>query len=356
MATLERPTYSEILTRVQSDIDSRLVGVDSHLRRSVLNVLSYVEAGTTHGLYGYIAYLALQIFPDTAEQEFLNRWGVIWGVERLQAIAAQGNVEFTGTNGTLIPAGTQLQRSDLAIFTTDEAVTISGGVAVVGVTADEAGDYSNTSQDSVLTFVSPITNVNTEAVVETGGLIGGINIEDDDSYLERILLKIQQPPQGGAAADYEIWAKLVNGVTRVWVYPLADGPGTVTVLFMMDDAYADGIPEADDIENVQDMIDELKPVTAVVTVDAPTPVELDFEIELTLNPGYVEADVQDAVEESLKDLIRRDSEPGGTINLSRITEAINLTEGVYSSVLADPTADVTVDDDEISVMGDITWV
>lgn len=355
MATLERPTFTEILTRVQSDIDSRLEGADSHLRRSVLNVLSFVEAGTTHGIYGFIAYLARQIFPDTAEAEFLNRWGVIWGVERKQAEAAKGAVIFTGTNGTLIPAGTELQRSDLAIFTTDEAVTISSGTAIAQVTAEVAGEIGNTMQGSILAFISPIVNVASQAEVETGGLVGGIDIEDDDSYLERLLERIQQPPQGGSVQDYIIWAKEVPGVTNVWVKPLEDGPGTVKVYFMMYDAYPNGIPDPSDVANVQAHIEAVKPVTAIVTVAAPTAVPLNFTIELTLNPGYVEADVQDAVEASLKDMLRRDAEPGGTINLSRITEAINLTEGVFSSVLTVPASNVTVSASQISTMGTITW-
>lgn len=356
MATLERPTFSEILTRVQSDIDSRLDGADAHLRRSVLNVLSFVEAGTTHGLYGFIAYLSRQVFPDTAEAEFLNRWGVIWGVERLQAVAATGSVIFTGTNGALIPSGTELQRSDLARFTTTADATIASGTAVAPVVAEISGESGNTSQGSLLAFISPIPNVGSQATVQTGGLVGGVDVEDDDSYLERLLARIQQPPQGGSVQDYIIWAKEVPGVTNVWVRPLESGPGTVKVYFMMYDAYPDdGIPQPADVTRVQEHIEEVKPVTAIVTVAAPIAVPLNFNIELTLNPGYVEADVRDAVEASLKDMLRRDAEPGGTINLSRITEAINLTEGVYASDLISPSSNVTVGATQISTMGAITW-
>lgn len=355
MTDFARPSLQDLLDQITADIDSRLDGTDAKLRRSVLNVIANVEAGVAHGLYGYIGFLSLQIFPDTAQVEYLNRWGVIWGVERLQAVAATGQVDFTGTNGTVIPLGTELQRSDLQTYLTTEAVTISGGVATADVEAETPGLIGNTAQDSVFNFTSPIAGVDSECEVHTGGLIGGIDIEDDDSYLVRILEKIQQPPQGGSAQDYVIWAKEVAGVTDVWVVPLADGPGTVTVYFMMYDSYSDGIPESGDVDNVQDHIDEVKPVTAIVTVAAPTPVPLDFEIDLTIIAGYTLATVKTAVIASLRDLLRRDASPGGTINLSRITEAINLTEGVYSSVIVDPATDETVADDEISTMGDVTW-
>lgn len=355
MADFQRPTFSQILDRVQADIDSRLDGTDSRLRRSVLNVLAYVIAGVAHGLYGFIYFLSLQIFPDTAQVEYLNRWGVIWGVERRQAVSATGSVDFTGSNGTVIPLGTELQRSDLAIFVTTEDVTISGGVANADVEAELPGEDGNTVADSVFTFVTPIDGVDAECEVASGGLTGGLDIESDDDYLQRLLEQIQLPPQGGSAQDYIVWAKQVTGVTRAWCYPLEDGAGTVTVRFMMDDSYDDGIPESGDVSDVQDYIDALKPVTAVLTVEAPTGVELDFEIELTINDGYVLADVKESVEANLRDMLIRDAEPGGTINLSRIIETINLSEGVYSCVLNDPSADVVSSAGNISIMGDITW-
>lgn len=356
MTDFVRPTYSEILDRIQSDMDSRLEGTDSRLRRSVLNVLANMEAGSVHGLYGFVSFLALQIFPDSAQVEYLNRWGVIYGVERKQAVSASGDVNFTGSNGTLIPEGTELQRSDLVTFVTTEDVTIALGVATANVEADIPGENGNTANGSTLSFTSPIVGVDSDATVASGGLLGGLDIESDDDYLQRILENIQLPPQGGSEQDYIVWAKEVTGVTRVWVFPLEDGPGTVTVRFMMDDSYDDGIPQSGDVDDVQEYIDSKKPVTAIVTVAAPTPIELDFEIELTINPGYVLADVQDSVEANLRDMLIRDAEPGGTINLSRIVETINLSEGVYSCILTQPAADETVADTEISVMGDITWV
>lgn len=357
MVDFVRPTYTEILDRVQSDIDARLEGVDSRLRRSPLSTIANVEAGTTHGLYGFIEFLSRQIFPDTAEVEYLNRWGVIWGVERLQAVQATGNLTLTGTNGTLVPAGTELQRSDLSIYTTDVNVTISGGTATVAVTADDPGENGNTLAGSVFTFVSPIGGVDSTAEVAVGGLTGGLNIEDDDSYLERILLKIQQPPQGGAEIDYIIWALAANAaVTNVWVYPLEDGPGTVYVRFMAYGDTVDGIPDAGLITIVQDYIDSKKPVTALVTVEAPIAQVQNFTIELTLIDGYVMGDVETAVEAVIADMLRRDAEPGGTIYKNILIENVLSTPGVFNADITVPSGNVTTDPTEIVTMGTITWV
>lgn len=353
----ERPSFDEILSRIQSDIDSRLEGVDSRLRRSPLETIAFVEAGATHGLYGYLDYLSIQIFPDTADTYHLNRWGVIYGVERLQAVQAKGNITLTGTNGTLVPAGTELQRSDLTIYTTDVNVTITGGTATVAVTAKEPGINGNTPAVSVFTFISPIVGVNSTATVAVGGIAGGVDIEDDDSYRERLMLKIQQPPQGGAAIDYIIWAKAANAaVTNVWVYPLEDGPGTVTVRFMAYGATSDGIPDSELIDIVQAYIDSKKPVTANVTVEAPIAQVQNFTIALTLMDGFVEADVQAAVQANLKDMLQRDAAPGGTIYKNIIIENVLSTPGVFNANITVPSSDVTTDPTEIVTMGTITWL
>jgi uncharacterized phage protein gp47/JayE len=346
-----RPTLSELIDRAASDIETRLPGTDARLRRSNLNVLARVHAGAVHGLYGYLDWLALQLMPDTAEAEHLARWASIWGVTRKAAAAATGNVTFSGTNGTVISAGTLIQRADGAQFTTDAEGTISAGSATVAVTASVAGADGNTAASTSLTLVSPIAGINTTATVAAGGLSGGSDEEDDDSLRERLISRIQQQPHGGADFDYETWALEVAGVTRAWVYPQELGLGTVTVRFVRDDDVSI-IPDAGEVAAVQAYIDARRPVTAAVTVAAPTAVPLDFEIS-GLNPNNTT--VKAAIEAELEDLLRREAEPGGTILISHIREAISVAAGEYDHVLVSPSANVTHTTGQLATMGTITW-
>jgi uncharacterized phage protein gp47/JayE len=347
-----RPTFTEINDRIKADIDSRLEGADSKLRRSILNVLAFVVAGGTHGLYGYLDFIARQAFPDTAEVEFLNRWGSIWGVTRRAASKAAGNIEATGINGTVIPEGTELQRSDGTEYVTTAEATIASGTATIEVEAVVAALAGNTEASSTLSFISPPAGIDSNVTADADGLTGGADVESDESYLARLLARIQEPPHGGAEFDYEAWALEVAGVTRVWVYPLELGAGTVTVRFMMDDTYEDGIPETDDVETVQEYIEERRPVTADVTVLAPVADVLNFTIHL--NQGDTTA-IRAAVEAELRDMIRRDAIPGGTIYLSRINEAISIATGEYDHTLTVPAANVTHTTGHIATMGIITW-
>jgi uncharacterized phage protein gp47/JayE len=350
-----RPTFQQILTRVQADINGRLPGADALLRRSVLNVIAYMIAGIAHTLYGALDYWSRQIFPDTAEEENLNRWGRFWSVTRKAATKATGNITATGVNGSPIDSGTQVQRSDGALFVTTESATIASGTATIPVQASDFGQAGNTAATSKLNFVSPPNGVNAEAVVASGGLTGGADTESNANYLVRILRRIDLPPHGGAAFDYVTWALEVPGVTRAWCPDQEEPVPYVVVRFMMDDTYPDGIPEPDDVTRVADYINEpyRRPVTAKLIVLAPVAVELDFEIQLTSNDT---TETRDAVEAELRDMLLRDGEPGGTIYLSRINAAISSASGQFDHILTDPVANVTHDTGEIPVFGEITWI
>lgn len=352
MTTLPSPTLTQILSSIQSDINSRLTGADSTLTASVLNVLANVLAGVAFNEYGFIDFVAQQIFPDTATSEFLRRWGAIWGVVPIPANPASGYVTCTGTNGVTIPAGTVFQRADTALFTSTADATISGGTAAVPVTANVAGANSNTGNGATMTFVSPISFIANTGVVDSNGLVGGADAEADAPYEARVLQRIQKPPQGGDANDYVEWALQVPNVTRAWCYPQELGVGTVSVRFMMDNTYTDGIPHSGDVTAVSNYITTLKPVTADLTVVAPTPDVLNFTIHLNVADSSA---IRAAVQANLEEMITRDAIPAGTIYLSRINEAISLATGEFDHVLSNPNADVTHATGHIATMGTITW-
>ena len=356
----QRPTLTDLQTQIAADIESRLPGADSQLRRSFLGVLSRAFTGSLHGLYGYLDFTSKQVFPDTAESEFLDRWAGIWGVTRKPAWPTSGTVTFTGTNGSVIPADTDLRRGDGALYQTRAEGTIAGGTVSVAVRAVTPGATGNADVGTTINLVVPIAGVQSAGTVTDDGNGGGLTLgsdeETDTSLLSRLLTRIRRPPHGGARHDYVGWAldKESHGlaVTRAWDYGLELGLGTVTVRFMMDDAYADGIPLAADVTTVQTYIDQLRPVTADVTVVAPVAVPLDFEIS-GLTPAT--QDVKDAIEAELKDLIRREAKPGGTLLISHIREAISIAAGENDHVLVAPAADVVSATGRIVTFGGITW-
>ncbi len=349
-----KPTLKTLLDRAIADINARLPNADARLAFSNLNVLANVQAGGVSGLYGFLDWISNQVIPDTAEVEFLQRWASIWGINRKSATPATGNVTFTGVSGSIVPTGTLLVRTDGVQYLTTADVTLSSGTGTGPLVAVTSGAATSALAATSMNLVSPISGVNSAVVVATGGLTGGSDVETDDSLRARLIERIQQPPHGGDAQDYVDWALEVSGVTRAWVYPAEAGLGTVTVRFVRDNDGVDAaiIPDSGEVSTMQAYLDSRRPVTAIVLATPPTYAALNFSIQ-GLNPSTVA--VKAAVEAELRDLIFRESVPGGTILLSHIRAAISAATGETDYVLLSPSANVTHATGEMSIMGTITW-
>lgn len=371
-----RPTLSDLRDRARRDVAARLPGADPLLRFSNFGVVADAFAGLLHLQYGFLDRLARQVIPDTAESAFLDRWTNIWGIVRRAASAASGTVTVTGTAGAAVPVGAELITSGAAParYRATAGVTLTGSTAAVPVEAVDAGVAGNLAEGGALTFASALSGVDAAAVVAAGGLAGGADAESDEDLRDRFLARLRLPPQGGAPRDYVAWALGVAGVTRVWVYRQELGIGTVTVRFMMDDAYTDGIPQGSgapsysgDVQAVFEAVEPLRPVTAELYVEPPIAAPLDLTIaDLTPDTPAVRA----AVEAELADMLFRLAVPAGsvwdeasgtdvdagTIRVSWIWEAVAAATGERSHRITAPAGDVAYTTGQIAVLGTVTYV
>jgi uncharacterized phage protein gp47/JayE len=347
-----RPSLTQLNERIQGDLNSGIEGADSRLKYSVLGVISRVLAGAFHGLYGYIDYLSKQLLPDSATDEWLRRHAAIWGVAIKAAEPASGLVSLTGVAGSIIPQGTQMQRADGFIFTSQtQAVIGNNGLAEVAVLAQTPSALGVTVAGITLSFVSPVSGVSSQAIVATGGLTGGADSEGDDSLRARLLLRIRSPSYGGSRSDYERWVRELAGVTRVWIYPKWQGEGTIGITCAFD-GRSDPIPTTADRANIAAYIDTLRPVTAEVIVFSATPQPINFTIALVPNTPEIRA----SVIAELTDLFYREATPGGTIPRSRLTQAISNALGETDHNLIAPSGPVVSQPAQLPVLGVITWV
>lgn len=350
-----RPSLTDLDEHIAADIDARLPGTDPRLRRSMLGILTRAIAGAHHELYGFGAWIARQAFPDTAEDDELLRWAAIWGIERQAAKQATGTILVSGTAPRRVRDATIWASGDGVEYrrNTDTRTRIGAtGTVSVPVIAVLGGANGNAAVGVKLNLVSPQSGVLSEATV-TVALAGGADIESIAGVRKRLLDRLRTPPRGGTVADYVLWARSGHqDVTRAWARANTPEIGQVTVYIMTDDATDNGIPVADTVAAVQAYIDARRPVTAAVTVAAPAPVALDVTINNVMPDT---TSVRAAIEAEIADLIIRDSEPGGTILLSHLREAVSTAAGEFDHQITAPPANIAHLANQIAVLGDITW-
>jgi uncharacterized phage protein gp47/JayE len=358
-----RPTLKQIIDRIEGDLKTGL-SLTTILKKSFLAVMAKALGGASHTLHGAIEDTKDQFFPDTANDTNLLRWANIFGINRLDATFAVLTVDVVGTTGNTLPAGTIVQRADGLQFTVDVETVIGAAATVsVSITASEAGEDYNTSNASTLTFLSPISGIESEVTV-TATTTEADDQETIEALRTRVLERIRNVPSGGTVNDYIAFAKVV-GVTRVWILPNNEGQGTVGVSFVEDDEDPI-IPSAAKVQEVQDAIDLQKPITAQVNVFAPNELQMNPTIQIKPNTAAVQA----AVTEELNDLLLREAQVrnavdpeevgigttfDGVISLSKINEAISIAAGEEDHVVVSPVADVTPLDGGLVTLGTITF-
>jgi len=314
-----RPTRTEIQSRVAADIE-RHSGQKSSSRGDIYYPLAQAIAGVSHGLHGHLQYNVDQIFDDSCDDESLLRRAAEMGIYRIRAYRASGKIKITGNDGAELLEQTLLQTAGEIRYRTTKAAVIVGGEAIVDVTAIEAGNNGNQSDGVTLRFISTQLDIDSEATVNE--IAGGSDIESIDRVRGRLSSRRKRPVMGGNKNDYVQWTlEAHSDVTRAWCYPLEKGLGTVVVRFVTDNL-ATPIPSDEHRKAVTNYIDENRPVgMKQFSVDPLVEKHLDLEFT-TLTPNTKE--VRDAIVAELNDLLLRQSEPGGSVLLSQIHEAISL--------------------------------
>lgn len=335
------PTLSQIRILVRDDIVAAFSGSIT-IGNSTLRVMADAMSGLGHLTLRYVDWLARQFLPDSAEKDWLDRHGDIWLVNadgslgRKNATFAAGTATMTGTNNTLVASGTELSSSLGVGYETTEQITIGVAATPVAVRAIDSGVQGNLEAGETLDLTNVISGVDSALTVVS--ISGGIDEENDAELRARILFRIQQPPMGGDASDYVVWATAVSGVTRAWAAPLEMGIGTMTIRFMMDDlrTSVNGFPLASDIVNVTSYIDSKRPVAIKDRwILAPIPEPIDFILtELDIDS----VSVRSAIEVAVKTMLRAKAAPAHAINgvlqpaqtiyASWVSEAISNVQGV----------------------------
>lgn len=357
-----RPTLDEIYNRMITDIEARLPSTGGLLQRSVLKVLARVYAGAVHLLYGYLEWISEQIFAVTSDIENLEQIADEYGITRRPAGKASGTTAATGTNGTAIPLGTELQDGDGIKYLTTAAATIAGGTADLSVQASIGDADSNADAGTILSFVSPIAGVDIATTVDASGLTGGSDQESDESLRDRVLTRKRQPPHGGIANDYITWMLENTGVTRAWALETYQGAGTLGLGFVYDESTPIFPNEAQRTAMLTYITSHTDPSTGD-TVGAPVtavpgitmldlgPLSVNFSIQIEPNNSTVQA----AVTGQLEALLERDGGPNETLRRSDIWTAIDLAPGLSHFDLISPAADVAASSNQVHQLGTITY-
>lgn len=291
-------TPSEIQTQYLTYLQSIKPSININDQNSDFVIRGNVFSGLLSGLYGDQAKTDGDTYFSTARPESLALHGLDLGLPQQQATAATSTgLTITGTNGIVVNPGdlTLLYVPTNIFYTNTTGGTISGGSLVVSIIANTTGTVGNVAAPDTFQIVSPPNGVNNLATLNVN-LSDGTDPETTDSYRQRLINRLQQPPAGGNANDYMNFAFAADSSVRTAeVIRFANGLGTVGIYITtgatdIDTAVTNGlpivrVPGSDLISTVQAYYDANAPLTDCATVYGPTENPQNVTIYVDLAPN-----------------------------------------------------------------------
>ena len=263
----------------------------AHIERLLINTFAYRE----HLLRQQVNEAYRQQHPRFATGLMLDLCGDDVSTPRLQAQPALTTLRFTavlsGLEQIAVPKGTRVNAGQTSFVTTEAALlTAAQSSAEVAAECTESGSAGNGWSvgqiNSLAERLHPTIDV---AVSNTTVSAGGVEIEGDEAYRERVLLAPESFSVAGPVGAYQYWARQASpAVVDVHVANDTDGGGqpiggrvAVTVLAK------DGLPNAELIGKIQAALsaEKRRPLCDTVVVKAPTAVDYTLDAELTLFTG-----------------------------------------------------------------------
>lgn len=221
-------------------------------------------------------YAFRQLLLAYAEDDFLDHKGEDTLTTRLPATPATTTIEFIleeeRVSALVIEAGTLFLVGSDTYFETNETVVVSVGDASVTVQAycTVDGEVGNGYlPGEISTLVNPLNWVKSVSNVTTSS--GGTEIEDDESYANRVRLAPEKFSVAGPDGAYKYWAMSTNqNIVDVEVWSEVAGTTNITVLMKNGT-----LPEQEVLDKVLDICSSntVRPLTDKVIVEAPEVIE-----------------------------------------------------------------------------------
>lgn len=318
-------------------------------------------------LYDYIDWVHDMHYVDTATGEWLDKKADDYGLQRKGATKARGYVTFTGAPGTYIPTDFEVYSDTITFVTLENGTIPDSGVLRLECECVESGAAGNIPAGAITAHdrLSGLYSVQSEEFT------GGVDVESDDDFRDRLLLYIRYPGMSGSAYHYMHWALEVSGVGKVQVYPLWDGPGTVKLSILDSNSRAATDELRDQVKNYIDpedgMGEELAPIGAILTVSTAVEVPISLSGTLTVKQDSAREQIIETIKKDIDAYYRDISYSGDptviapeddhtVISYAKIIEIIMAVSGVLDAAdikINDQKDSIRLETEQIPIVGEV---
>lgn len=373
MTTLQTKTFDAAVEEQAVAVQSSASGVlADYSVGSILRAIAEAVAAVVMWLQGLILQLLATTRAATSSGADLDTWMADYGLTRLAATAATGDVTFARFTPTLqatVPVGALVQTADGVQYaviadTTKAAWSATLGAYVlpaatasiaVKVQALAAGVTGNALAGTITTLGQALAGIDT--VTNALALVSGADAETDAAFRARFAVYIGSLAKATKTAIKYALTNTGLGLTDVIVeaqdYSGAYKPGYFYTV--VDDG--SGAPSSGTLAAATGAIDGVRACGIQFAVFAPTSVTATIALAVTIATGYDAATVRAAVSSAITAYIASLT-MGDSLTWSRLYQvAYDATPGVASVTgltINGGTTDLTATAKQVIVAGSVT--
>lgn len=279
------------------------------------------------------------------------------GITRRQATFSEGVITVKG-NG-IVKKGDLFETEGLIRFKAVETVNVieQADIIVKAVTAGAIGNVPMGSITKMPITIQGITSCTNHTATE-----GGYQQENDKDLLARYYERLREPATSGNIYHYKRWAKEVEGVGAVNVFPLWNGDNTVKIVIID----LERQPASDElVEKVQNYIDPNStgtgqgqaPIGAYCTVESAKPKIINVSVLLHVSKYVVLEVIKKEIENKIIEYFKQIAFEQEYASFAQIGANILSVENVLdyeNMTLNGLTQNITCQKYEVMILGEVT--
>ena len=351
----ENMTYEFILNRMMNRVTTQNPNLDNREGSIIFNALS------SAALELAIAYSAMDNSRSESSVKTATREYLIQGCEDMgmdvSVFEAKAGVH-KGEFDVEVPIGS-MWNCELFNYTVEEFIGMNDEYYTYTLVCDTIGTAPN-NQTGDLTAITDNPDGLTYAAL-TECLIEGENETSDEDVRNTYYEYVNGSATDGNVDQYKQWCNEYEGIGNSKVFPLWNGDNTVKVSILSVSNKAASEELIAEFQNYIDpgtngMGDGKAPIGAFVTVTTATELPINVSATVKMKSGYTDTSkIADQLEKYFTSIAYNNSTVG-YMNIGAIILAVEGIESISNLLVNEATADITLDEEQIPVLGTTNWV
>lgn len=351
----ENMTYEVILERMIDRVENKYPNLDTREGSIIYNALAPAALELAI-MYTELDNVMAESFVNTATREYILLACEQMGIDTSTFEASCGS--HKGLFNVEVPIGSRWS-CDLYNYTVTTYLGVEDSYYAYQMECDTVGTAPNNFTGDLTPITDNPTGMNYAKLVEC--VIEGEDETSDEDIKTIYYERVRNTVSDGNVYQYKKWCDDYAGIGNAKIIPLWNGANTVKVSILSASNRKATNELIADFQNYLDpnsngMGDGVAPIGAIVTVTTASEVPINVSATVTMKKGYSDTSGISTVLGAYLNGLAYEKTQVAYMTIGAVILGVDGVESITNLKVNDGTADITLGDEEIPVLGTVNWV